>query len=187
MITRFLTAMILLMETVNDAAGGTVAATTETGEQIAAWIKAEVAKLSEALQTAITEGHVSPARGEVVITTKASPTGKGAQQFYLVLDALDARGQAVLCNGKLEPATRKPEGEDSRTDAQKATGACDYFNYGFDLDVRSKVRAKLMGTLEGPEKAIKKAIDSLVANAGFTEEMAREIVIKQRTAAGLAV
>lgn len=176
-----------LMEAVVEGSGGGTAVVDEAKEA-AAFVAAEVAKLSDDLKAAINDGHVVASRGEVVISQKASPTGKGTSGFYLQMDAMNARGQAVLCNGKLEPATPKPsEGEDTRTDVQKAPGACDYFNYGRDLDVRAKVRAQLMSGLEGPEKAIKKAVDSLVANAGFSEADARALVLAQRTKAGLAV
>jgi hypothetical protein len=153
-----------------------------------AFVQIEVGKLSDALQAAIRDGHIVATRGEVVITDKASPTGKGAKSFYLQMDAQDAQGMMALCNGKLGPSTAKPaEGDDTRTDEQKAPGACDYFNYGKDLDVRAKVRAQLMSSLEGPEKAIKKAVDNLVANAGMAEGEAREFVLAQRRKAGLAV
>jgi hypothetical protein len=151
-------------------------------------VAAEVAKRSELIQNAVKDGSLVATSEVVVITDKSSPTGKGGKRAYLMLAAQNARGMAALCGGKLEPATAKPaEGEDNRTDEQKANGACDYFNYGFDLDVRAKTRAALMAELEGPEKSIKKAVDNLVANAGMSEADARTFVIAQRTKAGLAV
>jgi hypothetical protein len=44
----------------------------------------------------------------------------------------------------------------------------------------------MMTELEGPEKAINKAIKALV-DAGMPEDMARNIIVEQRRKAGLAV
>jgi len=183
----------LMFETAGTDTGGGTAEVVEpkraevSAEVKAAFVAGELAKRTEAVQTAVTEGHLVASYGEVEITGKASPTKKGVVGPYLVLDAQDARGQLALA-GKLEPATPKPaEGDDTRTDAQKAPGACDFFNYGFDLDVRAKVRAKLMATLEGPDKAIAKAVASLVANTGMDEASALAFVKTQRAKAGLAV
>lgn len=132
--------------------------------------------LTDIVKAAIEAGHVKAEDAVVEITDKASPTGKGAKMPYTRLYALDAQGMAAICDGKIEPATEKPtEGKDERTDAQKAAGAADYFNYGYDLNVRAEIRQKLMGTLEGPEKQIKKAFDGMVL-AGYSKEEAAELV-----------
>lgn len=158
--------------------------TTENGFDLAT----QVGKLSDAVRQAITDGNVKAELGEVKISKDASPTKTEAKQGYVKLLALNARGMAALCNGKLEPQTAKPEeGEDTRTDDQKAVGAADYFNYGFDLDVRASVRAKLVSSLEGPEKAIAKAVKGLMDNAGMSETEATDFVKAQRVKAGLAV
>lgn len=116
------------------------------------------------LQAAVTAKDIAASFDEVSISDKASPTGKGAVKSYVRLEALTLKGQSVLCHGKTTPQTAKPaEGEDTRTDEQKRPGACDYFNYGFDLDVRAPIRQSLMNTLEGPEKAVKKAVAGLLA------------------------
>lgn len=141
----------------------------------------------ELVNAAVAANHIRQETDKVVISEKASPNGKAAEKTYTRYTALDAQGMAALCNGKIEPATPKPEtGDDVRTEEQKAPGACDYFNYGYDLDVRASTRASLMSDLEGPEKAIKKAVDALVAS-GFDATQARDLVIAQRKATGLAV
>lgn len=145
-------------------------------------------EMNDMLKAAIEAGDVVVVTDKVTISEKASPNGKAAEQEYQRYSAQNGRGMAALCNGKLEPATSKPEeGDDTRTDVQKQAGACDYFNYGFDLEARAQARAKLMSSLEGPEKAILKAVKSLVDNAGFSEAQARELVINQRKAANLPV
>lgn len=132
--------------------------------------------LSELVQAAVDAGHVVAVTDEVTISDKASPTGKGAKKDYTKLIAQDAQGMAALCGGKIVPATAKAaEGKDERTDEQKAAGACDYFNYGYDLDVRAGIRQELMGTLEGPEKQIKKAFDGIVL-AGYSKSDAAEML-----------
>lgn len=131
---------------------------------------------NEMIEAAVKAGDVARVMDEVKISEKASPTGKAAVKAYEKLTALSARGMAALCGGKIEPATAKPaEGKDERTEAQKAAGACDYFNYGYDLDVRASIRQELMGSLEGPEKTIKKAFDGMVL-AGYSKAEAAELV-----------
>lgn len=132
--------------------------------------------ISDAVKAAIEAGHVKPVDAVVEITDKASPTGKGAKRSYTKLLAQDAQGMAAMCDGKINPATDKPaEGKDERTDAEKANGAADYFNYGYDLQVRQEIRQALMGTLEGPEKQIKKSFDGMLL-AGYSKDEAAELV-----------
>lgn len=175
------------MQVLMQVADGATTAVAEAADAAKLFVDAAVAKLADDIREGIKAGHIVASRGEVVISEKASPTGKGAKSFYLQMDAQNAVGMALLAGGKMEPATLKPEGDDTRTDEQKAVGACDYYNYGRDLDVRAKVRQQLMSELEGPEKSIKKAVDSLVANTGMAEADARTFVLAQRTKAGLAV
>jgi hypothetical protein len=107
----------------------------------------------------------------------------------LIPEALNGKGMAALCNGKIEPQTPKPEtGKDERTDAEKAIGACDRFNYAVDLEFRTPARAFIMGKLESPDKVIEKAAETLVAAGLFDSlEAARAHVVEQRKAKGLPV
>lgn len=134
--------------------------------------------MNEMIERAIAEKHiVVDETATVEISDKASPTGKGAKTQYRKLVAQDAQGMAAMCGGKIVPATPKPEeGKDERTEEQKAAGACDYFNYGYDLEVRAKIRTDLMGTLEGPEKQITKLVAGLKA-AGFDADAIRTTVL----------
>jgi hypothetical protein len=143
----------------------------------------------ELVDAAVTEGSVKTEQDEVTVGAKSSPDGKEHKRPYTRFTALNAKGMAALCNGKIVPATSKPaEGtKDERTDADKAVGACDYFNYGFDLDIRASERAILMGELEGPEKAIAKVVKALVDGGLFNETEAKDYVITQRKAKGLPV
>jgi hypothetical protein len=52
---------------------------------------------------------------------------------------------------------------DARKDNTEALGACDYCNYGYDLERRRQRRDKIMEELGGPEKAVKKAVIGLRA------------------------
>lgn len=145
-------------------------------------------ELSELVKSAVDSGDIRVESGEVEISAKASPDNQAHTRPYTRLVALTVAGMQALCGGKIEPATAKPEeGDDNRTDEEKANGVCDYFNYGFDLSVRSRERSALAASLEGPEKAIAKAVKSLVDNAGFDAETARATVIAQRQKAGLPV
>jgi hypothetical protein len=132
--------------------------------------------LTDMQQKAISDGHVQHVQDEVKISEKASPTGKAASKTYDKLIAVDAQGMAALCEGKLVPATPKPaDGPDTRTEEEKKAGACDYFNYGYDLDVRAGIRQELLASLEGPEKTIKKAFDGMVL-AGYSKTEAADLV-----------
>lgn len=151
----------------------------------------------EAIAKAIADGDViAYPEAKIKIDAKTlkaqglvSPDGldKDAFKSYTGYEAQNARGMVALV-GKIEPKKTKPaEGDDTRTDVEKESGACDYFNYGLDLELRAKVRAQLLSELEGPEKAITKGVKSLVENAGMSESEARELVIKQRKANNLPV
>lgn len=132
--------------------------------------------LTDMVKAAIEAGHIIVMDAEVEITDKASPTGKGTKRKYEKLLAQNAQGMAAMCDGKIVPGTDKPkEGKDERTDEQKANGACDYFNYGFDLQVRAEIRQSLMGTLEGPEKQIKRSFDGMLL-ADYSKEDAAEMI-----------
>ena len=132
----------------------------------------DLAKLPENIQTGIAEGHLLPVWSEVEVSDDASPTGKGVIQEYIRLYSLDAQGMSILNNGKIKPATPAPaEGEDKRTEEEKAKGACDYHDYGHDLEVKRKIRMGIMAGLEGPDKAVKKAVSGLKAMEHSDEEI----------------
>jgi hypothetical protein len=115
--------------------------------------------LTEHQQAGVLAGNIMARWDEVEVSDKASPTGKGAKRPYIRLDALNGAGLAQMFDGKIEPMTLKPEeGEDKRTAQQKEKGACDYTNYGYDLERRAAARLALMNELEGPEKLVKKAV-----------------------------
>jgi hypothetical protein len=127
-------------------------------------------------------------KSDVTIRAKSSPTKKDEVQPFLSYFAQNARGMSALCNGKIPPQTPKPaEGKDERSEEQKAVGACDYFNYGYDLDLRQPIRVSLEDSLAGPEKAIEKQVKSLVDGGLMTAEEATTWVIAQRKIKGLPV
>jgi hypothetical protein len=151
-------------------------------------LTAAIAELSADIQAAITAGHVIASLDTVDIGEKASPTGKAVSGGYVRMAAQNVQGMAALQGGKIEPSTAKPAtGPDNRSDADKATGVCDLYNYGKDLELRAQARAKLLTSLEGPEKAIAKLVKMMVDTGGYTESEARSSVIAQRKAKGLPV
>lgn len=148
-----------------------------TEAETAAWIEDRVSKLGEKLQQSIRDGHVIPSIGAVLVGKDASPTKQAVFREYLKLDSQSGEGMRDIMNGKIKPATPKPaEGKDERTPDQKAAGACDMFNYGYDLDVRAKVRIDLIQSLEGPEKAIANMIKGLRAGEN-DDDTIRTIVL----------
>ncbi len=56
-----------------------------------------------------------------------------------------------------------------------------------DLQIRNQLRASAMVNLEGPEKAIAKAVQSAMDLLGMTESDARAFVVAQRQKNGLPV
>lgn len=164
-------------------------ATAETTERpVIDPIASRPAEQVEAIRKGVAENHIAQVTAKVTIRAKSSPTKKDESQPYISYTALTGRGMALLCGGKVEPASAKAEeGKDERTDAQKAPGACDFFNYGYDLDVRQPIRVQLEDSLAGPEKAIDKMVKALVDGGLFNEADARAFVIKSRQDKGLAV
>jgi hypothetical protein len=75
--------------------------------------------------------------------------------------------------------------EDERVEAAKAY-LVKAFNYGNDLLLRGAERAKGTRAAQGPAKEIANAIKALV-DSGYTAEVAREMVITQRTLVGKPV
>jgi hypothetical protein len=121
---------------------------------------------ADALNNAIKAGQVRATWSRVEVSAKKSPTGKGGKKSYIRLEALNARGMSAICKGVMDPAPVRTEGQ-----PKPQTGACDYFNYGSDLDRKAPVRASLMGLLEGPEKAVKKTVLGLLAAEMSPEEI----------------
>lgn len=132
-------------------------------------------RIPENLRSLVESGAIGATEDEVKVEQKGKD--EPARRGYVRLTALTIEGALALVGGRM---TKVTEGDD------KGNGVLDYFNYGFDLGVRSTERNKLLASLEGPEKAIERGVKGLVA-AGIPEATARAIVIEQRKAQGLAV
>jgi len=101
--------------------------------------------------------------GNTAVVIRGKGNVKDEFVTYDKLVALNFDGAKLLCGGKEVVATEKPEnGEDTRSDAEKLKGAADHFNYGFDLEVKRELRAKLAELIEGPAKAIAKAAQTML-------------------------
>lgn len=136
---------------------------------------------ADQIEAAIVAGDIVAREDTVDIGEKQSPTGKAATGKYRRLDAMTARGMAILCNGKIEPQTDRPaEGKDTRTEEQKAKGVCDHFNYGRDLDVRAAVRKAIIDELGGPEKGIKESVKGLLAMGETRDEIPAMIAASKK-------
>lgn len=132
-------------------------------------------RIADALKPLVASGAIEATIDKV----KAEIKGKDepATREYVRLTAVTIEGALALVDGRM---VKVVEGEN------KGNGVLDYFNYGYDLGVRSNERNKLLATLEGPEKAIERGVKGLVA-AGIPEAKARAIVIEQRKEQGLPV
>jgi len=111
---------------------------------------------------------------ELTISAKVTKT-KDETLVYEKLIALSFNGQLALAGEKEEIATVATEGVEL-TPEQEAKGACDHFNYGFDLEVKRILRGKLAELIEGPAKAIAKGAQNLIDN-GFAETMEEAITM----------
>jgi len=123
-------------------------------------IKAEYKPLVES-------GAIDATEDEVKVEVKGQD--KPATRSYVRLTAVTIEGALALVGGRMN---RVAEGDN------KGNGVLDYFNYGFDLGVRSNERNALLRSLEGPEKGIERAVKGLMA-AGIAEATARALVIAQ--------
>lgn len=144
-------------------------------EKTVVTVPASDERIPEGLRGLVESGAITATEDKVTVAVKGKD--EPAARDYVRLTAVTIEGALALVDGRM---TKVAEGEN------KGNGVLDYFNYGYDLGVRSNERNKLLASLEGPEKAIERGVKGLVA-AGIPEAKAREIVIEQRQAAGLPV
>ncbi len=114
------------------------------------------------LGNAVTNGILQLV-GETAVVIRGKGTVKDEFVTYEKFIAANFEGQKLLSGGKEVIATSAPaKGEDTRSEADKAKGATDHYNYGFDLEVKRELRAKLAELIEGPAKAIAKAAQTML-------------------------
>lgn len=158
-----------------ETSGGTVSTQTtesteteETEEPERPFTDADLANIGdEKKRSAIKDGHILATWSTVVVTAKVSPTGKAGSKPYVRLEAQNANGLAALFEGFINaavPEDKLPDGISVEEKKKKTTkGACDYANYGLDLERRAQIRQQLLSELEGPEKTVRKAVASFLA------------------------
>lgn len=143
----------------------------------------------EQIDNAIQEGWIvaNPEPVDVTIKADSSPTKKDEVQPYMQLLGITWEGMVLLSGGKAEPqAPRGDDKVDSRSEAEKAKGAPDHFNYGLDLEVKRALRRGLEQEISGPAKVIERAAKALFDAKLFGSlEAARAHVKAQRTELGL--
>lgn len=130
------------------------------------------ARVPEAYKALVDSGAISATVDKVSAEVKGREDK--AEREYVRLTAETIEGALALTGGRM---TKVTEGD------AKGNGVLDYFNYGFDLGVRSNERNKLLASLEGPEKAIERGVKGLVA-AGIARDVAIGIVVGQLKAQG---
>lgn len=157
-------------------------------EATVAEVKTEAVKLAhtderipEAMRPLVGSGALEAEVKTVEVEVKGQKDK--AKRDYVRLTALTIEGGLALVGGRMTKVSAKDEDGKDVPVEQRGNGVLDYFNYGFDLGVRSTVRNALLLTLEGPEKAIERGVKGLVA-AGLAEDVARAIVIEQLTKIG---
>lgn len=129
-------------------------------------------RIPESLRALVASGAIVATEDAVKVEQKGKD--EPATRGYVRLTAATIEGALALCGGRM---TKVTEGDD------KGNGVLDYFNYGFDLGVRSNERNRLLASLEGPEKAIERGVKGLVA-AGIDRATAIGIVVTQLKAQG---
>jgi len=118
---------------------------------------------SDQLAAAVAAGALQPTGDPTAVVIRGKGNTRDEFVTYQKFVAVNFDGAKLLCGGKEVAATEKPEtGDDTRSDAEKAKGAADHFNYGFDLEVKRELRAKLAELIEGPAKAIAKAAQTML-------------------------
>lgn len=125
------------------------------------------ALLSDSQVAGIKAGNIKPSWDTVTVSKKKSPTGKAGYKHYVRLEAVNTQGLSQLFDGFINAATDESKIAENASKEQREKllhkGACDYANYGFDLERRADTRAKLLAELEGPEKVVKKAVAAFMA------------------------
>jgi hypothetical protein len=129
-------------------------------------------RVPESYRALVASGAIVATVDKVKVEVKGKP--EPAVREYIRLTAASIEGALALVGGRMNKVA---EGDD------KGNGVLDYFNYGFDLGVRSNERNKLLATLEGPEAAIKRAVKGLVA-AGLPEATAAVVAVNALKAEG---
>lgn len=129
-------------------------------------------RIPEQYRALVTSGAIVATVDKVKVEVKGKP--EPATREYIRLTAATIEGALALVGGRM---VKVSEGDD------KGNGVLDYFNYGFDLGVRSNERNKLLATLEGPEAAIKRAVKGLIA-AGLPEATAATVAVNALKAEG---
>src|SRR5512141_2943644 len=124
------------------------------------------ADLPVSVRKAVEEKHVS--------ATVSQVRRKDGQMDYIKLQATDADGMALICDGNLEPVF---EGEgDEKADITDGNNVVNCFNYGADLKRRNALTQRLATLMEGPDKALEKAAENIAKAFGISIEAAREKV-----------
>jgi hypothetical protein len=181
-----------LEQTPGEGTGGGV---EETPKKVAAPERAitadDMETLSQAVRDGVKNGNVLVSWDTVDVSATKSPTGKAAFKYYIRIEAVNAAGQSAVF-GKINAAT--PEGalaEGISAEERKvktAKGACDYANYGLDLERRANARQALLSELEGPERAVKNAVKSMLGLEMPVSEI-RDMILnspKYKSVEGLA-
>ncbi len=174
-------------EPTTETAKTEVAATTETvkaEKDAVVLLAATDERIPEAMRPLVESGALEAEMKTVEVEVKGQKDK--AKRDYVRLTALTIEGGLALVGGRMTKVSAKDEDGKDVPVEQRGNGVLDYFNYGYDLGVRSTVRNALLLTLEGPEKAIERGVKGLMA-AGIDETVARGIVIEQRKLKGLAV
>jgi len=121
----------------------------------------------EAFRSLVSDGSIVASVGYVTASAKIEENGKKAEK-----QAIDSY---VRLNAETPQAALALMGNRMKANDDGA-GVLTRFNYGYDLSARGDKRNPLLQKLEGPEKAIERAVKGLMGIPGMTEAKARKIV-----------
>jgi len=124
--------------------------------------------IPEKFRALVADGSLTATVGSVTASAKVEDgNGKKSEKTaitsYVRLEAETPQAALFLMDNRMKAT-------------DDGAGVLTRFNYGYDLTARGEVRNPLLQKLEGPEKAIERAIKGLMGIPGMTEAKARKII-----------
>jgi hypothetical protein len=144
-----------------DAAGEVIADETAIAVDSPLW-----ENVAERIRPLVADGSLKASVGFVTASAKIEDAGKKVEK------------SAITSYVRITTQTPKAAlflMEDRMLGDANGPGVLTRFDYAYDLDARGSVRNPLLQKLEGPEKAIERAVKGLMG-MGMSEEKARKIV-----------
>ncbi len=122
------------------------------------------------LEQFATQAYRDLVAADAIVESTANVDISGREVPYIKALAKTLDGAKYLAGGPVDAIVDAESG-----DLERSGSVCGFFNYGFDLTVRAKVRQMDKKISEGPEKAARKTLADLVS-AGMDRAQAVAVV-----------